>query len=397
MDKQGEWQTTLHRIVQTYLVHHGYSSAAEAFAQSTGQSFSEDVKSIKNRQRIQKLVLAGRMGEAIQTTQNLYPELLEQNPNLLFMLKCRQFIEMVNGTDSEVRPVKSPRSQCNSPSMSPNYSNAYLHRSGVNLSCSSPMLSGNSPSRSHSPHTASTFISPKSSSLPVTIENNVNNNQTVTLSSIEELNTTNHVMNGEMLNGNSDISVSTNLIHPDNDVEMENLDTVNDNAEGIRTMPYATNGTVIASTYQNGDDLESTHDRIGFEMDVDVPSNKKQVCGGSQAAIERMLQFGRELHSMSVQLKRDFGTNTANKKMLQDAFSLLAYADPWSSPVGTQLDPIQREPVCAALNSSILESQNLPRQPPLEVALAHTQELVKLMSKAGLGSCAFTNLDVLLQ
>ncbi|GBM39134.1 Ran-binding protein 9 [Araneus ventricosus] len=399
-DKQVEWQTTLHRIVQTYLVHHGYCSSAEAFAQSTGQSFSEDIQSIKNRQQIQKLVLAGRMGEAIQTTQTLYPNLLEQNPNLLFMLKSRQFIEMVNGTDSEVRPMKSPRSQSNSPSMSPNYSNIYQHRPTVNLSsCSSPVVSGSSPSRNHSPHAASIspFISPKSSSLPVTIENNnVNNNQTVTLSSIEELNTTNRVMNGEMLNGNSDVSVSTNLIHSD-DIEMENLDTVNDNAEGVRTMPYATNGSVITSTYQNGDDIESAHDKIGNEMDIDAPSSKKQVCGGSQAAIERMLQFGRELHSMSVALKRDYGTNAANKKMLQDAFSLLAYADPWSSPVGYQLDPVQREPVCAALNSAILESQNLPRQPPLEVAMAHTQELVRLMSKAGLGSCAFTNLDNLLQ
>ena len=40
--------------------------------------------------------------------------------------------------------------------------------------------------------------------------------------------------------------------------------------------------------------------------------------------------------------------------IFQDAFSLLAYSDPWSSPVGCQLDPVQREPVCAALNSAIL-------------------------------------------
>ncbi|KFM81840.1 Ran-binding protein 9, partial [Stegodyphus mimosarum] len=398
VDKQGEWQTTLHRIVQTYLVHHGYCAAAEAFAQSTGQAFTEDIKSIKNRQQIQKLVLAGRMGEAIQTTQNLYPGLLEQNPNLLFMLKCRQFVEMVNGTDSEVRPTKSPRSQSGSPSMSPNYPSVYFHRPATTLStCSSPVVSGSSPNRSHSPHSASSqFITPKPS-IPVTVENNnVNNNVAVTLSSIEEMNTANRVMNGEMLNGNSEISGPTNYIHPDADVEMENLDTVNDNAEVIRTMPYTTNGTVITSNlYRNGEE-ENDHEKIGGDMDVDAPLNRKQVCGGSQAAIERMLNFGRELHSMSVQLKRDYGTNTANKKMLQDAFSLLAYADPWASPVGYQLDPVQREPVCAALNSAILESQNLPRQPPLEVAMAHTQELVKLMSKAGLGSCAFTNLDNLL-
>jgi hypothetical protein len=36
---------------------------------------------------IQKLVLAGRVGEAIEATQQLYPGLLEHNSNLLFMLK----------------------------------------------------------------------------------------------------------------------------------------------------------------------------------------------------------------------------------------------------------------------------------------------------------------------
>ena len=40
--------------------------------------------------------------------------------------------------------------------------------------------------------------------------------------------------------------------------------------------------------------------------------------------------------------------------VMQEAFSLLAYADPWNSPVGGQLEPSGREPVCAALNSAIL-------------------------------------------
>ena len=38
------------RIVSTYLVHHGYCATAEAFAKSTGQSFTEELASIKNRQ-----------------------------------------------------------------------------------------------------------------------------------------------------------------------------------------------------------------------------------------------------------------------------------------------------------------------------------------------------------
>ena len=42
------------------------------------------------------------MGEAIDMTSRLYPGLLERDPNLMFALKCRQFVEMVNGSDSEV-------------------------------------------------------------------------------------------------------------------------------------------------------------------------------------------------------------------------------------------------------------------------------------------------------
>lgn len=58
---------------------------------------------------ILKLVLAGRMGEAIDKTSRLYPGLLERDQNLLFMLKCRQFIEMINGSDVEVCSVSGRR------------------------------------------------------------------------------------------------------------------------------------------------------------------------------------------------------------------------------------------------------------------------------------------------
>lgn len=49
------------------------------------------------------MVTSGRMGAAIDQTQRSYPGLLENNQNLWFMLKCRQFVEMVNGSDFEVR------------------------------------------------------------------------------------------------------------------------------------------------------------------------------------------------------------------------------------------------------------------------------------------------------
>ena len=47
----GSWQAGLHRLVLSYLVHHGYCRTAQVFADSTGQRLEEDRASIKNRQR----------------------------------------------------------------------------------------------------------------------------------------------------------------------------------------------------------------------------------------------------------------------------------------------------------------------------------------------------------
>lgn len=115
---------------------------------------------------IQKLVLAGRMGEAIDTTQQLYPGLLERNTNLLFMLKCRQFVEMVNGTDSEVRgpAIRSPKSchssgsNRSSPNMSPVH-NLHTQRtpggSGNNSPNRSVPVKGSQTSQGHTQNSQS--------------------------------------------------------------------------------------------------------------------------------------------------------------------------------------------------------------------------------------------------
>ncbi|XP_046842352.1 ran-binding protein 9-like isoform X2 [Xenia sp. Carnegie-2017] len=176
-DKHLCWQSTMQKLVSTYLIHHGYSATAEVFAKTTGQPILEDLLSIKNRQRIQKLVLAGRIGDAIETTQKLYPGLLERNPNLLFLLKCRQFVEMVSGNDSDVRGpgIHSPtRSNKATPCSSPTHPHSGNSGSGSSL---------NSPS-----HSSNGFMSNG-------IQNGINCDEE-TLMEIEEENETRIVRNG---------------------------------------------------------------------------------------------------------------------------------------------------------------------------------------------------------
>lgn len=356
-EREGEWQSMIQKMVASYLVHHSYCATAEAFAKSTDQAVHEELASIKNRQKIQKLVLSGRMGEAIETTQQLYPNLLERNPDLLFMLKVRQFIEMVNGTDSEVRCLggRSPKSQdsypgsprpFSSPSHKASSSQPYL--TGFDSNCCNGVTSNKS--HSSSPHSHKPCPPTSGSTLPA--------------SDIS-------------LNGSRSQQPITS-----NDVDME--------------VDHFTNGVTESSSngFLNGTSKHATEpDDCDADMEVESAQSKRQLCGGSQAAIERMIHFGRELQSMSEHLRRECGKNSTNKKMLKDAFSLLAYSDPWNSPVGYQLDAIQREPVCSTLNSAILETHNLPKQPPLAQAVGQAAQCLAMMARTGSGSCAFASVD----
>lgn len=48
-----------------------------------------------------------------------------------------------------------------------------------------------------------------------------------------------------------------------------------------------------------------------------LESGIREVCGGSRHAIQRMLDFGRELYNYSQQLFHENGSHEQNKKMLQ--------------------------------------------------------------------------------
>ncbi|KAM4734532.1 ran-binding protein 10 isoform 2-T2 [Anableps anableps] len=401
-ERLGEWQAVLQNMVSSYLVHHGYCATATAFARATETTIQEDQTSIKNRQRIQKLVLAGRVGEAIEATQQLYPGLLERNPNLLFMLKCRQFVEMVNGTDSEVRclTVRSPKSQDSypgSPNLSPRHaaSSTHIHGGGAESpTCNNGVATPNK-AKIHSSikyPSASSSTTSSTSSSPSSINYSESNSSDSTKSQPHSTNSTQETSDSEM------------------EIEAEHYTNGVVEGSSARIM----NGTYRHEEILQPDDNSICNGVTGAQKHSslwarvfsaaclcsvcvspaeDGRRNSKQLCAGNQAATERMIQFGRELQALSEQLCHDYGTNTTHKKMLQDAFSLLAYSDPWNCPVGQQLDPTQRESLCSALNSAILESQNLPKQPPLMLALGQATECVQLMARVRSGSCSFARID----
>ncbi|XP_078720194.1 ran-binding protein 9-like isoform X1 [Lampetra fluviatilis] len=374
------WQGTLHTMVASYLVHHGYCGTAEAFAASTGLEQEEDMRSVRNRHRIQALVLAGRMGEAIEATQQSYPGLLDRYPELLFRLKVRQFVEMVNGTDSEVRSLgaRSPKSQdglrvphgsghtaassSSSNPSSPAGTTRGLAAAEAGMSCASNGRTGRTPHAGRDRRARRTCSptphgSGSSSSRPTTSSQPGDGGAGGAGGAVEVADT-----------GETPMECCTNGLHGDSSERVSN------------GRQHATNGA-----------LESHPPQADVEGDDERPGGPRPwaLCGG---AVEHMVHFGRELQAelqrMCSEISREH-TWHLNARALQDAFSLLAYADPWRSPVGYLLGPAQREHTCAALNSTILESLSLPRQPALSMVVGQLSECLRLMPRAGLGSAAF--------
>uniref|UniRef100_A0A2A4JKP0 B30.2/SPRY domain-containing protein n=1 Tax=Heliothis virescens TaxID=7102 RepID=A0A2A4JKP0_HELVI len=307
-EEQGQWQQALHRMVSTYLVHHGYCSTAQAFSRATGQPIDEDIASIKNRQRVSALVVAGRIGEAIEATRALYPGLLERDHDLLFLLKYRQFVEMVNGSDQE--------------------GGEKVGSNGVATSVIS--------------HTS---CAPSA--------------------------------NGHQDKHTNGVSESLEDSRQSDDVDMS-------------PPPAHTNG---AHAGEEALPLVKGMPGVTASLAALLPDFRAEAEGGSRASVERMLAFGRELYAMSQKLQQDQFV----KSMLEDAFSLLAYSNPWDSPVGWQLEPVRREAVCEALNSAILESQGMKWISPVEACVSHSRSLLRRMARAGLGACAFAELGALLR
>lgn len=143
------------------------------------------------------------------------------------------------------------------------------------------------------------------------------------------------------------------------------------------------------------EDLEEDEATDEAEMEIDQspsssPSNPDK--------FHKLIMFGQRVKAMLVELESIRGIKSeANSKMLEDAFALLAYPNPWDSPVGWQLSASEREFVSSALNSTLLEAGGFSARPPLEVGLSHAKQLVKLMANNELGACAFANLEDLIK
>lgn len=102
--------TLLNRLVLNFLIHEGYEQTAYKLAKELGinpNGSEEDDeyligwRSMSIRRQIKDMLLKGEIGDAIDTLNLLYPELLEQNNLLYFKLLLLNLIEMIRNHEEQ--------------------------------------------------------------------------------------------------------------------------------------------------------------------------------------------------------------------------------------------------------------------------------------------------------
>lgn len=353
--KYNEWQYTINKIIQSWLTHNGYYNTAEVFSASSKQDFKVNVNAIKQRLKIQQLVLTGKIGEAIELTNSYYPNVLKENPNLLFALKCRQFVEMINGFELD------------------NLQQQQQNSGGHSNNCVS---NGNSTTMKLKQEEEEDGLAKDELSMEVDEDdhlaelshNNSNLNEDgidkALLSKLNELNkhyyhsaspgTANHLSNATANRSTATNNGSTN-------------DKLEHKTKKTKNSMHGGSGSLIS---------HSSSTSINNFIKKDSVASK----------LPQLLEFGKELHMLSQQLSKEHGPNKENEKMLCDAFSLIAYADPSASSISWQLEPSEREQVCLQLNNAIIRgdaTDGCCQTPPLEAIIKQTKSLLRLNGNFG--------------
>ncbi|CAK9297832.1 unnamed protein product [Gordionus sp. m RMFG-2023] len=558
-----EWGQTMQKIIFDYLVHQGYSETAKCFAKERKiETTHIDWKNVENRQKIQKLVLSGKIDRALQTTDLLYPSLFDFHPQqssnnltnrmLHFKLKCRRFIETIAGADdsfTQSNDMQTINNTVGKKHAKKNYTNTNTAiNNEITMDCENEennVLHRNTVSRGRKlsrrrrnmrdgglrmryPFTIETdecqqccFLQATKNIDYIDKDIDITDNDVISYRKNGDIpNEINTKKNGHAheqgmendgaddncdcdccatehefccgggiqgnpaslnQNGHDEIkngNLKAPLVEADiccgefceecfceqcySDANQRFCCCYTDQTDTFIDCPEEENRYSISDTgsYTGSQSSYCSSDySCPVDNDDDV-ANRNQISNqiDLNSTISRILEYGRELHLLAVDIKNNYhhisnkennskenkdkgkekskdnckkgeeggdeseiseesrnkAPNTGKNvglsariedggsrkesrealdriidRSIQDAFSLLAYPDPWNSPVKGILDPFNREPLCLRLNGAILMLNGKPTYSTLELILGQIQKCLKLMSKSNMGQCAF--------
>ncbi|EEH48242.1 uncharacterized protein PADG_04326 [Paracoccidioides brasiliensis Pb18] len=342
--------TFIQELVAQFLAHGGYVETARAFAKEVREESralqsgretplkdfhaDEDMDAI-NRQKIRSAILEGDIDKALKLTNTSYDNVLHDNPQIFFRLRCRKFIEMMRRCTEPQQP--SP------PSKQPARSSNGAATLGMHVHDTADDIF--------------THHMEMDEQMKDVIDDEAENREEEVVDDDDEGAV---VMDNEHDNEHDiqgDRNTSDDELHDDGmDVESANVynGTTHTNTRTI-TNSHA-NTTAPPPATANYQDLLHEAILYGQELQADYPGDER----------------------------REY------KRALDDIFSLVAYPDPKSSVHGHLLEPSGRVAVAEELNSAILVSLGKSSSAALEKLYQQTEGLVNEISEDG-GAGAFIN------
>ncbi|CAH8650168.1 unnamed protein product [Schistosoma intercalatum] len=190
-------------------------------------------------------------------------------------------------------------------------------------------------------------------------------------------------------NGNSMYSP----VDDDSTISLSKIDPIDHENNSVENKQ---NGDLFHSVNSNGfyfdDSINSNHHPHHHHNYFDNSNNNNN---GDVESVDQILnnelreliEYGRNLRSSALELQRQGVISLEQWLLLSDAFSLVAYQNPYKSPLSGLLHPKYRELLADAVNDAILVHLKQPCRPVLDIALTYLEHV---LTDEG-SSCKTTN------
>ncbi|CAH8673751.1 unnamed protein product [Schistosoma bovis] len=199
----------------------------------------------------------------------------------------------------------------------------------------------------------------------------------------------NHIKANEIItNGNSMYSP----VDDDSTISLSKIDPIDHENNSVENKQ---NGDLFHSVNSNGfyfdDSINSNHHPHHHHNYFDNGNNNngdvESVDQILNNELRELIEYGRNLRSSALELQRQGVISLEQWLLLSDAFSLVAYQNPYKSPLSGLLHPKYRELLADAVNDAILVHLKQPCRPVLDIALTYLEHV---LTDEG-SSCKTTN------
>nr|CDS19373.1 ran binding protein 9 [Echinococcus granulosus] len=345
-----------------------------------GEKWPETPEAANRRIRLAELISQGQYLQAISQLAHDYTSLVETMPSIIFMLRCRYFIELLFTNQRPSEDVARKKT-ATAPTVTPTKATS----APPNSDCKNGGKMG----------VGTTFKRPQPSSSPECSPCGGGSCFRQSAAVRRKCEETNGSTNGIVAEDENDEDLLIECIRQENGgVAVLQAPRCVQNGISILTKEKkkATRSLFKCSSLnsvekppevpiQNGITHKSTHD-----SDTPPELSSHPIPIGETMPIQEspvvfldlnsIVQLGRELRDKAKELQAKNALSPAQAALLQDAFSLIAYENPYESPFADLMHPRHRKILAESVSNAILVNLGKARYPLLEIGIGMLEETV---------------------